>query len=89
MTKKTATQLRAKARERQKAVRERKKALELKQLNIWISKDSFDVLSRLHKNLKHSSKAETVEWAIYLLRRRVESYTRETSDKPPGFYLLD
>jgi hypothetical protein len=87
--KKTATELRIKARARQKGVRSRKKALGLKQLNVWIEEDAFNVLSRIQKNLKHKSKAETVEWAIYLLRRRVENYARETSDKPPGFFLLD
>jgi hypothetical protein len=89
MKKKTATELRLKAKIRQKAMRNRKKALGLKQLNVWIDRDAFNILSELQKNLKHRAKAETVEWAIYLLRRRVESHIRDTSGAPPGFNLLD
>jgi hypothetical protein len=89
MKKKTATELRLKAKIRQKTVRNRKKALGLKQLNVWIDNDAFNILSKLQENLKHKAKAETVEWAIYLLRRRVESHIRDTSGMPPGFNLLD
>ena len=89
MKKKTAAELRLKARIRQKAVRDRKKDLGLKQLNVWIDKDAFKMLAKRQEHLKHKTKAETVEWAIYLLRRRFESHMRDTSGIPPGFNLLD
>ncbi len=79
MNRKTAAQLRAKARERQKTVREKKKALGMKELNVWISKGAFQRLEVLQKTLKHPSKAETLESAIFLLGRRVDQHIRDTS----------
>lgn len=89
MKKKTATELRTKAKERQKAVRERKKALGLKQLNVWIDKDAFKKLLEVKKILKHDSNAQALECAIYLLGRRADQHIRDMSDKPPGSLLLD